>query len=212
MNCSLEVMWYRLFVFTFLDAAMIGTWKKGPGIGIFEELKRALGSVPILAEDLGVITKDVIALRIAIGAPGMQVLQFAWGGGSDNTHLPHNSSTNCFVYPGTHDNQTTVGWWQHGATDDEKKLIRLYLGMGNDDEDVVGAFLRASYTSVARTTVVAMQDVLRLDDSARMNTPGKAEGNWTWRLTHDWDQLRTVAAELRDLANITDRLPKHNSP
>lgn len=185
---------------------MIGTWKKGPGVEIFQALERALGQVPILAEDLGVITEDVIALRNAIGAPGMQVLQFAWGGGPDNTHLTHNSSPNCFIYPGTHDNQTTVGWWKTGATDDEKRLIGRYLGM--QGEDVVGAFLRAAYTSVARTAVVTMQDVLRLDDSARMNTPGRAEGNWTWRLTCSWEELAEAAKELRSLAADTDRLPK----
>lgn len=194
------------------DTAMIGAWKKGPGVDLFIALEKAFGNIPILAEDLGVITADVIALRDAIGAPGMLVLQFAWGGGPTNTHLLHNARENSFVYPGTHDNQTTVGWWQTSATPEEKILIRRYLGMAPHDEDIGGQFIRHAFASVAKTAVVTMQDVLRLDDRARMNTPGKAEGNWGWRLTavgggdDVWGSLRGSAEEMRGLVEITDRL------
>lgn len=197
------------------ETAMIGTWKKGPGADLFIALEKAFGKVPILAEDLGVITSDVIALRDAIAAPGMLVLQFAWGGGATNTHLLHNARENSFVYPGTHDNQTTVGWWQHGATPEEKVLIKEYFGMAEEDEDISGAFMRAAFGSVARTAVVTMQDVLRLDDTARMNTPGKAEGNWSWRLEGEsadatWVKLGAAAAELREMLEITDRLSEEH--
>ncbi|KAG7674625.1 putative 4-alpha-glucanotransferase DPE1, chloroplastic/amyloplastic [Nannochloris sp. 'desiccata'] len=193
------------------DTAMIGTWKRGPGADLFVALEKAFRSNPILAEDLGVITSDVIALRDAINAPGMLVLQFAWGGGATNTHLLHNARENSFVYPGTHDNQTTTGWWQHGATPEEKILIKKYLGMAESDEDISGAFMRAAFGSVAKTAVVTMQDVLRMDDTCRMNTPGKAEGNWSWRLEGNsanevWDILRENADELREMVKITDRL------
>ena len=197
------------------ETAMVGTWKRGPGAAIFVALEGAFGVVPILAEDLGVITADVIQLRDAIHAPGMLVLQFAWGGGPTNTHLLHNARENCFVYPGTHDNQTTVGWWQSNATDDEKHLIKRYFGMGADDDDIAGAFMRAAFGSVARTSVVTLQDVLRLDDSARMNTPGTTEGNWSWRLVGEnawevWRGLDGAAGELREMVRITDRLSEEH--
>lgn len=197
------------------ETAMVGTWRRGPGAALFAALEAALGEVPILAEDLGVITADVIALRDAINAPGMLVLQFAWGGGPTNTHLLHNARENCFVYPGTHDNQTTVGWWETSATPDEKQLIKEYMGASAAD-DIAMAFTRAAFGSVARTAVVTMQDVLRLDDSARMNTPGKAAGNWSWRLSGEsseevWRGLQAPAAEVRELVSITDRLSKEHS-
>lgn len=189
------------------ETAMVGTWKKGPGVALFEALEADLGQVPILAEDLGVITRDVTALRKAIGAPGMVVLQFAWGGGATNTHMPHKIYENCFVYPGTHDNQTAVGWWKQGAQVEEKALIRRYTGM--TDDDVAYCFIRESLRSCAQTAVVTMQDVMRLDDTARMNTPGRAEGNWTWRVGHSdvWRQLGDEQAQLRTWVQQYDRAP-----
>eukprot|EP00887_Chlorella_sp_A99_P003420 scaffold7.g3420.t1 len=189
------------------ETAMIGTWKRGPGAELFEKLEEALGEIPILAEDLGVITPDVHALRLAIGAPGMIVLQarrsrrFAWGGGPTNTHLPHNIYENCFVYPGTHDNQTTVGWWQNGAQPYERTLIREYTGMTGDD--LAWTFIHEAFKSVARTA-----DIMRLDDRARMNTPGRAAGNWTWRVGDSgvWEQLRPEQAALRHMIEQCDRL------
>ena len=194
------------------DTAMIGTWKRGPGVGLFSALKGTLGDVPILAEDLGVITPDVTSLREELGAPGMCVLQFAWGGGPRNTHLPHNVYENCFVYPGTHDNQTAVGWWKSSVTPAEKTLIRQYLGMTG--EDISWAFIHAAYTSVAHTAVVTMQDIMRLDDESRMNTPGKAEGNWTWRVGDSsvWEELRNESVALQHLAHMSDRLGKAAPP
>jgi 4-alpha-glucanotransferase len=188
------------------ETAMNGKWKRGPGVGLFDALEAALGEIPILAEDLGVITPDVVELREEILAPGMCVLQFAWGGGPSNTHLPHNVYENCFVYPGTHDNQTALGWWKQGATPSEKTLIRKYLGMTGDD--ISWAFIHSAYTSVARTAVSTLQDVMRLDDGARMNTPGKAGGNWNWRVGGSgvWQELEKEAGELWELADKSDRL------
>ncbi|PSC73026.1 4-alpha-glucanotransferase chloroplastic amyloplastic [Micractinium conductrix] len=189
------------------ETAMVGTWKKGPGVELFQALEDDLGSVPILAEDLGVITSDVIALRKAIDAPGMVVLQFAWGGGSTNTHLPHNIYENCFVYPGTHDNQTAAGWWKKGARVEERALIRRYTGM--TDDDVAYCFIREAFKSCAQTAVVTMQDIMRLDDTARMNVPGRAAGNWAWRVGESdvWEQLREEQAQLRQWVDEYDRLP-----
>lgn len=144
--------------------------------------------------------------RKAIDAPGMMVLQFAWGGGPTNTHLPHNGYENSFIYPGTHDNQTSVGWWKDSATPEERTLIRKYLNVSGDD--IAWYFINAAFNSICRTAVVLMQDVMRLDDSARMNTPGKAEGNWAWRVggSDVWERLATEAEDLRRLVHITDRL------
>ena len=194
------------------DTAMIGQWQKGPGLSLFNALRRELGDVPILAEDLGVITADVIQLRDMVGAPGMLVLQFAWGGGPRNTHLPHNAHPNSFIYTGTHDNPTTVEWWETQATDEEKQIIHDYCGIDIEKGDIVAAFTKLAFASVSKTAILTMQDVLRLGGEARMNTPGRAEGNWTWRLGSDalnlWESEAMVqsACELREWIRVTDRL------
>lgn len=133
--------------------AMNGSWKKGPGKALFDSLRQQLGEINILAEDLGVITEDVKALRETVGAPGMVVLQFAWGGGPTNTHLPHNHYENCFVYVGTHDNDTTVGWWEK-ILEPERRVLRSYLGI--DARDIAWDLMRLAASSVARTAVFTM--------------------------------------------------------
>lgn len=207
------------------DTAMIGQWQKGPGISLFNALRRELGDVPILAEDLGVITADVIQLRDLVDAPGMLVLQFAWGGGPRNTHLPHNARPNSFIYTGTHDNPTTVEWWETQATEEEKRIIHQYCGIDIDSGDIVAAFTKLAFASVSKTAILTMQDVLRLGGEARMNTPGRAEGNWTWRISpsksavesatqdsaaHIWtsDAMVDAASELREWVTVTDRLSR----
>lgn len=189
------------------DTAMNGVWKKGPGTDIFQALEKALGEVPIVAEDLGVITPDVHVLREAIGAPGMVVLQFAWGGGYANTHLPHNHYENSVVYPGTHDNETVVGWWQGSANEGEKAYFKEYLGV--DGKDPAWALLKESLKSVSQTAIMLMQDVMRLDNSGRMNHPGTTDGNWAWRVGSSdvWSTLDKEAKGLRHLNAIFDRLP-----
>ncbi|PNH04623.1 4-alpha-glucanotransferase DPE1, chloroplastic/amyloplastic [Tetrabaena socialis] len=189
------------------ETAMNGAWRLGPGLELFTAMKKSLGAVPILAEDLGVITTDVVALREAIGAPGMVVVQFAWGGGPSNVHLPHNHYENCFVYPGTHDNETAVGWFRGSANEGDKAYIRSYLR--TDGSDIAWDFIRSCMAAVPRTCVTMMQDVMRLDNTARMNTPGTAAGNWRWRMG-DWgvyDRLKAETADLHQVAKDTNRLP-----
>lgn len=178
-----------------------GRWVKGPGQALFDALKTGLGDLPIIAEDLGIITPDVERLRDDNGLPGMKVLQFAFAGGGSDPYLPHNyASENCAVYTGTHDNDTTRGWYD-GASEAEKDYIRRYLA--RDDSNIVWELIRLAYSSVARYAVVPLQDVLQLGTETRMNTPGEAAGNWGWRLgegqLEPW--LAPALAELVDLYN-----------
>lgn len=185
--------------------AVDGAWLKGPGKELFDAVEKGLGRLPLLAEDLGVITDDVTALRLAIGAPGMVVLQFAWGGGPGNVHLPHMHTESSFVYTGTHDNETTVGWYLGSANDTDKSYIKEYLG--SDGSDIAWDFIKEAFKSVAKTAVMPLQDVLRLDNSARMNVPGRASGNWAWRLTGDVAATLAPHTEpLRQIAYSTLRL------
>ena len=190
------------------DTAIIGSWRAGPGLDLFDTLKDRLGETRIMAEDLGVITPDVVALREAIDAPGMLVLQFGFDGNPTNPHLPHNHYENCFVYPGTHDNDTTNGWYEKqekGVRD----FCRLYLNLAAEDEkDMAWTFLTAAMASVAGTAMVTLQDVLSLGNEGRMNLPGKAEGNWRWQMAHgfDTDDMEATAAKLKALAGTYDRV------
>lgn len=186
------------------ETAINGRWVKGPGAGFFETVKETLGDLPILAEDLGVITREVEALREQFGFPGMKVLQFAFdskeagGLNATNPFLPHNHTYNSVVYTGTHDNDTTRGWYRE-RSEQEKDLIRRYLG--RSDEDIVWDFIRLALASVARYTIIPFQDVLNLDSDARMNTPSTLGGNWDWRYRpealSDWASGRLV--EMVDL-------------
>lgn len=183
--------------------AVKGRWVAGPGQALFDALRAALGELPLVAEDLGVITPDVDALRTANGLPGMKVLQFAFAGDADDPYLPHNYDADCVVYTGTHDNDTTAGWFA-SAPDAERDLVRRYLAC--DDAEVPWALLRLAMASVARTAVVTLQDALGLGGEARMNTPGVATGNWSWRF--EWQDVPYwVAPQLRELAVLFGRLP-----
>ena len=182
--------------------AVRGEWIKGPGQALFTALTESLGELPLIAEDLGIITPEVEALRDANSLPGMRVLQFAFGGNPRDPYLPHNHVPNSLVYTGTHDNDTTVGWYQ-SASEPERDLARRYLGTA--DEHVPWLLLRSAFASVADMALVPLQDVLGLDSAARMNTPGVAGGNWSWRFS--WDQPGTWAAPvLRDLSLVFGRL------
>ncbi len=164
--------------------AIKGKWVKAPGQKFFETVKKDLGELPIVAEDLGLITKEVKDLRDRFGFPGMKILQFAFdskesgGINATNHFLPHNHVPNSIVYTGTHDNDTTLGWYQT-RTDEEKDFVRRYLG--RDDHDIIWEFLRLAASSVAKWAIVPMQDVLRLGSDARTNTPSVLGGNWSWR-------------------------------
>lgn len=183
------------------DTAVDGRWAKGPGAALFHTLRRRLGSLPLVAEDLGMITPDVKELIGAFGFPGMAVLQFAFDEGADHPFLPHMHDRNLVAYTGTHDNDTFLGWW-HGLTRDASRgrtirFARAYLGTAHE---VHWAAIRALMASPADYVVFPLQDVIGLAGESRMNTPGQSEGNWTWRFTWDqwsdemWDRLRSLTA------------------
>jgi 4-alpha-glucanotransferase len=162
--------------------AMNGEWKPGPGHDFFQAMQDKLGELAIVAEDLGVITEGVEALRDGFNLPGMKVLQFAWGD-STNPFLPHNHPVNCVVYTGTHDNNTTIGWWLNEVEEGTKNFIQTYLE--REIREVNWNMMQVAMMSAAHTAIFPMQDILNLGADARMNTPGKEQGNWTWRFTAD---------------------------
>lgn len=159
--------------------AEVGRWVPGPGKRFFETIKSALGELPIIAEDLGVITPDVVELRESFGLPGMKVLQFAFEGDPDDPFLPHNYLPNCVVYTGTHDNDTSLGWYQR-VSEDKRNFYRRYLNQ--DGHDVSWDMIRAGWASVAVFALAPMQDFLNMGNEARMNYPGNPSGNWGWRM------------------------------
>jgi 4-alpha-glucanotransferase len=184
------------------ETAINGRWVTGPGAALFDAVQEALGDLPIIAEDLGLITPDVVELRDQLGFPGMKVLHFAFGGKADDPYLPHNCAPNCVAYTGTHDNDTTLGWWQT-LSEPERTFAQIY--MGRDGSDICWDLIRLVSSSVADMAIFPLQDVLKLGTEARMNTPGRAGGNWSWRYTPD--QLSSeVANRLRQLTAIYGRL------
>jgi 4-alpha-glucanotransferase len=166
--------------------AVNGRWVPGPGAALFQAIADALGPLPVIAEDLGVITPEVDALRTGLDFPGMRILQFAWGDAqsSENRYLPHHHEVDSVVYTGSHDNDTTQGWWAV-ASEAERQHLRNYLGV--DGHAVHWDLVRAAAASVADTAVHPLQDVLGLGNEHRMNFPGTSTGNWVWRFT--WDMV-----------------------
>jgi 4-alpha-glucanotransferase len=160
------------------ETAINGRWVKGPGADFFSAVEGALGELPIIAEDLGFITPEVEALRDTFGFPGMRVLQFAFDSDASNPHLPHNYPRNCVVYTGTHDNDTTIGWFR-SAPERVRAAVLKYTG--TDGSEINWDLIRLAFSSVADLAIVPLQDVLGLGSEGRMNTPGKAGGNWEWR-------------------------------
>lgn len=171
-----------------------GRWLPGPGQPLFDAIARRLGPLPIVAEDLGTITPDVVALREACDFPGMKILQFAFGGQGDHMYLPHNYEPHCVAYTGTHDNNTSRGWWDQ-ASPRERAYAGAYLA--TDAASVHWAMIRAACNSVAHLAMFPMQDVLGLDAAHRMNTPGTVEGNWAWRF--GWDMVGSEPARVLGL-------------
>ncbi|MBE9046890.1 4-alpha-glucanotransferase [Pleurocapsales cyanobacterium LEGE 10410] len=159
--------------------AMNGTWLNAPGDEFFQLLRQDLGELPIVAEDLGVITPEVEALRDKYGFPGMKILQFAFDSDRDNGFLPYNYSPNCIVYTGTHDNNTSVGWFYERSPEAQSRVVD-YLGCLCED-GIHWALIRLALGSVGNTVVLPFQDILGLGTDAKMNTPSQAEGNWAWR-------------------------------
>jgi 4-alpha-glucanotransferase len=166
-----------------------GSWVDAPGQELFTALKRSLGELPVIAEDLGVITPDVVELRDRFGIPGMRILQYAFGGDAKNHDLPHNYINNCAAYTGTHDNDTAVGWWNSqagsGSTRDETAITREHAFckryLNTDGSEIHWDFIRAVWASVADTAIAPAQDLLGLGTEARMNLPASTSGNWYWR-------------------------------
>lgn len=182
--------------------AINGRWVKGPGGALFAALKGAFGTLPIIAEDLGVITPEVETLRDSFGFPGMKILQFAFDSGPDNPYLPHNYVHNCVVYTGTHDNDTTAGWF-HSLDAKQRKNVLNYTG--SSGRDVSWEIIRIALASVADTAILPLQDVMALDGSARMNLPGTALGNWSWRF--EAGALRKeIAKRLSELTKLYGRI------
>ncbi|MGH1365686.1 MAG: 4-alpha-glucanotransferase [Calditrichia bacterium] len=165
------------------ETARVGTWEKGPANAFFDSLLKEFGELPIIAEDLGLITPEVNKLRDDYKMPGMKILQFAFGGGQEDAFLPHTyESSNCVIYTGSHDNDTVLGWY-HTANDHERRYCVDYLG--TDEHNLVWGMIRTALASIAVLAILPVQDVLSLDSSARMNTPGMPSGNWSWRLLAD---------------------------
>jgi 4-alpha-glucanotransferase len=178
--------------------AKIGRWVPGPGRALFDAIAAELGPLPIIAEDLGLITPDVIELREGCGFPGMKILQFAFGGDGTHEFLPHNYPPDCVVYSGTHDNDTARGWWQ-AAPEAQRHFAGSYLACNGDD--VHWAMQRAACNSVAALAVFPLQDVLGLDAPHRMNIPGTLGAhNWSWRFS--WNGITPEATRLLRLIAV----------
>ena len=188
--------------------AVDGQWRPGPGKDVFTAMRRELGDAQgrlrIIAEDLGIITPEVDALRQSIGLPGMRILQFAFDGDARNPYLPHNYDANTVVYTGTHDNDTSRGWWDSLGRP-EQEYVRSYLGIGEEaGVEVHWHLIRLACSSVASLCVIPMQDVLGLDSAHRMNEPSRSEGSWEWRFT--WQQVEAEhAGRLAALARLYGR-------
>ena len=188
------------------ETAMNGEWVKAPGLELFRALEAALGPLPLVAEDLGVITAEVDALRLELGMPGMKVIQFGFSDKAAHNHLPHRYTPGTVAYTGTHDNDTTQGWWTT-AGEAERAAVEAYVGPAPIEDGVarpVWPLMRATAASVAQVTMVPAQDLLELGSRARMNTPAVAAGNWSWRAPEgSWTEA--LAARLAALAEGTDR-------
>lgn len=185
-----------------MPTAEVGKWVKGPGADFFNGLKSSLGDLPIIAEDLGVVTKEMTALRDQFNLPGMKVLQFAFSSDGSDLFLPHNFTHNCVVYSGTHDNDTTRGWYESSSTERERDFARRYLG--RDGADIAWDLIRLAFSSVADMAVAPLQDILNLGTQARMNLPGRASGNWGWRFA--WNQINDGMRErLKEMAMLYGR-------
>jgi len=183
--------------------AIDGQWVPGPGSKLFEAFNKALGGLPIIAEDLGVITPDVVELREKFNLPGMRILQFAFGGDETHYFLPHNYIPNSVAYTGTHDNDTSVGWW-NSLSSGEKDFAKSYLD--TDGQDIHWIMIKAISASNSNTVIFPMQDVLGLNGDNRMNFPGRQQGSWEWRFT--WDQVNPgYKKTLANISSETSRTP-----
>jgi len=185
--------------------AQSGQWVPGPGADFFNAVKKELGGLPFIAEDLGLITADVYALRDQFQVPGTRVLQFAFDGSSTNPYLPHNYPSNAVVYTGTHDNPTTRGWYEELPPNQRQNLAHYLNSPQRDRREIAWDLIRLAWSSPAALAVAPIQDLLNLGAEARMNIPGRAEGNWSWRSTEELLSAADFHA-LRDLTRSSNRL------
>lgn len=188
------------------ETAINGEWIEAPGAEFFQTLNSRLGGLPILAEDLGIITPEVEALRDRFDFPGMRILMFAFSDDSSNAYLPHHYVQNTVVYPGTHDNDTAIGWWKT-ASNHEKQFLAKYLGYQSPDEikEINWSMIQLAMASVANWSIVALQDVLGLDDRARMNDPSHNDNNWRWRYSSSDLLSEAVTVRLREMTTLYSR-------
>ncbi len=188
--------------------AVNGRWINGPGKDFFDWIEKTVGRIPLIAEDLGVITDEVKKLRNDLEIPGMKILQFAFDGNSDNEYLPHNiENPNCIIYTGTHDNNTTNGWFYGSENNDERrKYILDYLGSVKFN-DFHQQLIRLAYMTTARLAIIPAQDIIGYGEEFRMNRPGTAEGNWRWKLT-DGSITSDMIAKLKSMGVMYRRVPK----
>ena len=187
------------------ETAVNGRWAQGPNHDLFHALRQALGDLPFIAEDLGTITPQVEQLRRDFAMPGMRILQFGFGNPGAHIYLPHRFESNTVVYTGTHDNDTTVGWWNTGATAAEKRAVESYIPPNSDG--VHWAFARAAVTSVADLCVIPMQDWLGLDGDCRMNVPSRPDKNWSWRVEKN-ALTSELVKKIAQLIEVADRDPR----
>lgn len=188
------------------DNAINGEWVKAPGYKLFSKLQEALGTLPILAEDLGIITPEVEAMRDRFEFPGMRILLFAFGGEADHPYLPHSYINNCIVYTGTHDNDTTLGWWLQ-APEKVRQHVAQYLGYASDGDihEISWSLMRLASASVADMAIFPLQDILSLDNGARMNDPSVTPGNWRWRYTTSELLSQELSDRLLQLTQLYNR-------
>jgi 4-alpha-glucanotransferase len=186
--------------------AQSGEWVPGPGAAFFSAVQREFGTLPFIAEDLGIITPDVSALRDQFQLPGTRVLQFAFDGHSDNPYLPDNYVPNTVVYTGTHDNATTRGWFETLPEDQRRNLWNYLKRPGGKSDEVAWELIRLAWSSPAGLAIAPLQDLLNLGVEARMNLPGSTEGNWRWRCTEEM-LSESVFERLYRLTATTDRHP-----
>jgi 4-alpha-glucanotransferase len=184
--------------------AIKGKWVPGPGEKLFDRIEAELGQLPIIAEDLGLITPEVKALKEKYGFPGMKILQFAFNSDDRNEFLPHNfEDENCVIYTGTHDNNTTLGWYHHAGETELENLSR-YLWI-EDEQEMVWDFIKMAMESLAIWTLIPMQDILGLDERSRMNFPGTSNGNWQWQMK-DMEISHEITKQLKKLTQKSNRL------
>ena len=187
------------------ETAVMGSWEPGPGAEFFRSVQRRLGELPVIAEDLGLITAEVDALRAELGYPGMRVVQFAFDGDPLNPHLPENYPEHTVAYTGTHDNDTIAGWWSHASAEERAAAAERLVTV---DGPVSWPFLEMVFRSRARLAVAPLQDILELGSEARMNTPGTSTANWSWRV-REGALTDEHARRLRELTCLSGRCAKH---